>query len=124
MGTSLGPADGLLGRYSRSGRRSTAALPQPHRLGAHCGDGGRGSGPRRTDDGTREVGVILLPGPVHGVLCVIEADWPLIGGAFSTRGVSVLWPRGCIPRLQEVGAADLEEIARVHHALAAGLSSS
>lgn len=25
--------------------------------------------------------------PVHGVLCFVEADWPLIGGAFTTRGV-------------------------------------
>ena len=31
--------------------------------------------------------------PVTGVLCFIEADWPLIGGAFTTRGVEVLWPK-------------------------------
>lgn len=31
--------------------------------------------------------------PVVGVLCFVEAEWPLIGGAFRTRGVHVLWPR-------------------------------
>lgn len=30
--------------------------------------------------------------PVRGVLCFVEADWPLIGGSFRTRGVDVLWP--------------------------------
>src|SRR5690606_22738880 len=36
----------------------------------------------------------LLPGvPVTGALCFVEADWPLIGGAFTTRGVHVLWPK-------------------------------
>lgn len=31
--------------------------------------------------------------PVVGVLCFVEAEWPLIGGAFQTRGVHVLWPK-------------------------------
>jgi hypothetical protein len=31
--------------------------------------------------------------PVTGALCFVEADWPLIGGTFATRGVQVLWPR-------------------------------
>lgn len=31
--------------------------------------------------------------PVTGVLCFVAADWPLIGGAFETRGVHVLWPK-------------------------------
>ncbi|MGH8826407.1 MAG: hypothetical protein ACRDVZ_02180, partial [Jiangellaceae bacterium] len=31
--------------------------------------------------------------PVTGVLCFVEADWPLIGGPFTTREVHVLWPR-------------------------------
>ena len=31
--------------------------------------------------------------PVEGALCFVEADWPLVGGAFTTRGVHVLWPR-------------------------------
>lgn len=31
--------------------------------------------------------------PVMGALCFVEADWPLIGGAFTTREVHVLWPK-------------------------------
>lgn len=31
--------------------------------------------------------------PVHGVLCFVDADWPLVGGSFITRGVRVLWPK-------------------------------
>ena len=31
--------------------------------------------------------------PVTGALCFVEADWPLIGGAFTTRGVHALWPK-------------------------------
>jgi hypothetical protein len=31
--------------------------------------------------------------PVRAALCFVEADWPLIGGAFATRDVEVLWPK-------------------------------
>lgn len=30
---------------------------------------------------------------VRGILCFVDADWPLIGGHFSVRGVRVVWPR-------------------------------
>jgi hypothetical protein len=30
--------------------------------------------------------------PVAGALCFVEADSPLLGVAFSTRGVHVVWP--------------------------------
>ena len=36
--------------------------------------------------------------PVHGVLCFVEADWPLIGGTFTTRGVQALWPKKLYPQ--------------------------
>jgi len=42
--------------------------------------------------------------PVTGVLCFIDADWPLIGGAFSTRGIEVLPPRRLYPRLTAEGS--------------------
>lgn len=41
--------------------------------------------------------------PVTGVLCFIDADWPLFGGAFSVRGVEVLWPKKLYPRLMSEG---------------------
>jgi len=35
-----------------------------------------------------------LPGvPLRGVLCFVEADWPLVGGDFTVWGVAVCWPR-------------------------------
>lgn len=40
---------------------------------------------------------------VRGVLCFIEANWPLIGGHFTTRGVSVVWPRQLSRILDETG---------------------
>lgn len=49
--------------------------------------------------------------PVRGVLCFIEADWPLIGGAFSVRGIDVLWPRKLPPLLTQPGFLDADRIA-------------
>lgn len=46
--------------------------------------------------------------PVHGVLCFIEADWPLIGGSFTTRGVQVVWPKKLYPMLTSDGALSAE----------------
>jgi hypothetical protein len=59
--------------------------------------------------------------PVHPVLCFVEADWPLIGGSFVTRGVSVVWPRRLYPQLEAEGAWTPETIASVHVALATSL---
>ena len=38
---------------------------------------------------------------VRGALCFLEADWPLIGGAFTTRGVHVPWPKGLAKLLRQ-----------------------
>ena len=59
--------------------------------------------------------------PVHGVLCFVEADWPLIGGAFTTRGVQVLWPKKLYPILQATGSLQVESLAEIHRALASAL---
>ena len=58
--------------------------------------------------------------PVTGVLCFIEADWPLIGGAFTTRGVEVLWPKKLYPRLAVEGpiASGVDDL---HRTLASAL---
>ncbi len=49
--------------------------------------------------------------PVTGALCFIEADWPLIGGAFSTHGVHVLWPKRLAKLLVEMSAGDVDVAA-------------
>ena len=58
--------------------------------------------------------------PVTGVLCFIEADWPLIGGAFASRGVDVLWPKKLYPRLSTDGP-HTAQIAGLHELLASAL---
>lgn len=46
--------------------------------------------------------------PATGVLCFVGADWPLIGGAFSTRSVHVLWPKRLAQVLVSPGKGDIE----------------
>ncbi|MET3203976.1 UNVERIFIED_ORG: hypothetical protein ABIB21_000752 [Arthrobacter sp. UYEF13] len=55
--------------------------------------------------------------PITGALCFIEADWPLIGGAFSTRGVHVLWPKRLAKVLTEQSAGDVD-VARMRESIA------
>ena len=59
--------------------------------------------------------------PVIGVLCFIEADWPLIGGAFTTRGTHVMWPKKLYPRLSAAGPLPASTVAELHHLLALAL---
>ncbi|MFC0222432.1 nuclease-related domain-containing protein [Nocardioides zeicaulis] len=62
--------------------------------------------------------------PVHGVLCLVDADWPLIGGAFTTRDVQVLWPKLLQSTLGSPGALDADVIHRVHRDVASALQSA
>lgn len=61
--------------------------------------------------------------PVTGVLCFIEADWPLIGGSFATRGVDVLWPKRLRGKLSAVGAFQ-NQVAELGQRLATALPSA
>jgi Nuclease-related domain len=61
--------------------------------------------------------------PVTGALCFVEADWPLIGGSFTTRNVRVLWPK----RLAKVltGASEGElDVAAVREFVASRFNPS
>ncbi|MFP3460069.1 nuclease-related domain-containing protein [Arthrobacter globiformis] len=55
--------------------------------------------------------------PVTGALCFIEANWPLIGGAFSTQGVHVLWPKRLAKVLTEQTVGDID-VARMRESIA------
>ncbi|MET3933599.1 nuclease-related domain-containing protein [Arthrobacter sp. OAP107] len=55
--------------------------------------------------------------PVTGALCFVEADWPLIGGAFSTHGIHVLWPKRLAKVLVEKPAGDVD-VARMRETVA------
>ncbi|WP_419818767.1 hypothetical protein [Glaciibacter flavus] len=37
----------------------------------------------------------------RGILCFVDADWPLIGGDFTVRGVGVCWPKRLAKTLLE-----------------------
>jgi hypothetical protein len=68
--------------------------------------------------------VLGLDVPVYGVLCFVEADWPLIGGSFTTRGVDVLWPKRLYPKLQAPGPFGTEELTQFQVQLAHGLPAA
>ncbi len=60
--------------------------------------------------------------PVHGVLCFVEAEWPLFGGSFTTREVQALWPRKLYPQLVAEGPYAAEAVTETHRALARALT--
>lgn len=62
--------------------------------------------------------------PVRGVLCFVEADWPLIGGSFTTRDVQALWPKKLYPQLQARGPMSCETIDDIHRRLAKALPAA
>lgn len=45
------------------------------------------------------VRAVVEPVPVTGTLCFVDADWPLVGGTFTLRGVDVVWPKRLTRRL-------------------------
>lgn len=51
---------------------------------------------------------------VRGALAFVDADWPLVGGNFTIRGVAVLWPRRLAKLLlrQEPPTVDVEGLVR------------
>ena len=59
--------------------------------------------------------------PVHGVLCFVEADWPLVGGSFSTRGVEALWPKKLYSKLSADGPRGTTDVDAIHRQLASSL---
>jgi len=62
--------------------------------------------------------------PVRGVLCFVDADWPLFGGDFTTRGVQGLWPKKLYSQLQAEGPLTPDIVTGIHQDLARALPSS
>jgi hypothetical protein len=56
--------------------------------------------------------------PVRGVLCFLDADWPLIGGAFSIREVDVLRPEKLVERISTGTELAEPRIDQLHRLLA------
>ncbi len=57
--------------------------------------------------------------PVGGMLCFVEADWPLIGGDFTIAGLKVLWPKKAASHILAAGPVEAGTAERVWRALAA-----
>lgn len=57
------------------------------------------------------------PVPVHGALCFIDADFPLIGGDFTIGGVAVVWRKKLAKLLTAAGPLDDAAIAQAHQHL-------
>ena len=56
--------------------------------------------------------------PVSGMLCFVDADWPLIGGSFTTRAVQVMWPKKAAAELQKPGPLDEAQIDAITRTIA------
>lgn len=50
--------------------------------------------------------------PVHGVLCLVDENWPVIGGSFTVQGVAAVWPK-LKTTLAALGPLDAERIAEL-----------
>ncbi|MET0782079.1 MAG: nuclease-related domain-containing protein [Lacisediminihabitans sp.] len=61
--------------------------------------------------------------PVTGVLCFLDADWPLIGGSFTVDGVHVLWPRLLIQRITEAATPGID-VDSIHARIAAAFPAA
>lgn len=56
--------------------------------------------------------------PVHGMLCFVDGDWPLIGGSFTIEELHVLWPRKAQEHLTRAGPLTRDQIQTLHASLA------
>ena len=55
--------------------------------------------------------------PVFGMLCFVEADWPLLGGDFVIDNVEVLWPKRAAKKITAPGSFDVAAAASMGRAL-------
>lgn len=77
---------------------------------------------------TKQVGLVTAamastPGglgdvPVHGMLCFVEADWPLFGGSFTIDGIEVLWPAKAAEKITASGPITSDRAEALHRHLA------
>ncbi|MEO6700107.1 MAG: nuclease-related domain-containing protein [Jatrophihabitantaceae bacterium] len=55
----------------------------------------------------------------RGMLCYVDADWPLFGGAFETSGIEILWPKKIAAHALAAQALSADQVKTIHTALAA-----
>lgn len=56
--------------------------------------------------------------PVRGMLCFVEAHWPLIGGSFVMAGIDVLWPKRAAEIVTGSGPVASDVVIALHRHLA------
>jgi len=71
------------------------------------------------------VAAVLADANVHvaGVLCFLEADWPLLGGSFTVDGIDVLWPRRLVKSITEADPRNVD-VDTTHARLAAAFPAA
>ncbi len=62
--------------------------------------------------------------PVAGMLCFVEADWPLLGGDFTIDGVRVLWPKKAASFIVRSGTVDAPTTRHILRTLAQAFPSA
>lgn len=62
--------------------------------------------------------------PVAGMLCFVEADWPLFGGDFAISNIRVLWPKKAVSDIAKPGPLNSEVTRWTYRALAAAFPAA
>jgi hypothetical protein len=61
---------------------------------------------------------------VGGMLCFVEADWPMFGGDFTIAGLRVLWPRKAATYIGQPGNLDAPTAQHIYRTLAASFPAA
>ena len=56
--------------------------------------------------------------PVHGMLCFVEGDWPLLGGSLTVEGLDVRWPKKARRIITAPGTLSDDRLRELHRILA------
>lgn len=101
---------------TRRCRRTSEASTEDD-LGAECGVCKSGGRTKLVDGVRSQVDLVTAARgdgvPVIGVLCFLEAHWPLIGGSLSVNRIRVVWPRLLIKQMA-VETAETLDIDVIH----------
>ena len=56
--------------------------------------------------------------PVRGMLCFVDADWPVFGGAFTISDIGVLWPKKIAEHVLASEVLTEDQVRAIHGVLA------
>jgi len=71
---------------------------------------------RLVNDALESAGLAHVP--TFGMLCFVEAQWPILGGDFTIDDVEVLWPAKAVKRVTSAGSFEGDELESIFRALA------